>query len=130
MQQAFEQGRKCFPDSEHSAGERWRLKVYEYFDLDYESVVFEWDEEKATSNFVKHGIRFETASKVFADKNKLIRYDEEHSWEERYDVLGKVGKVLFVVCTFRKNNVVHIISARRATELEKVRYECGESYDE
>ena len=104
--------------------------MYEFFDFDYQNTVFEWDDEKAAINFIKHGIRFETASKVFADENKLIRYDEEHPSEDRYDVLGKVGKILFVVCTFRKGNVVHIISARRATEPEKARYEYGESYDE
>ena len=104
--------------------------MYEYFDFDYKNTVFEWDEEKAASNFVTHGIRSETVSKVFADENKLIRYDEEHPWEDRYDVLGKIGKVLFVVCTFRKGNVVHIISARCATASEKARYEHGESYDE
>lgn len=104
--------------------------MYEYFDFDYETAVFEWDEEKAAVNYTKHGVRFETASKVFADENKLIRSDEEHPWEKRYDVLGKVGKVLFVVCTFKKGNVVRIISARRASEREKERYEYGESYDE
>lgn len=51
-------------------------------------------------------------------------------YEDRYDVLGKVGRVLFVVCTFKKGNIVRIISARRATESEKERYERGESYDE
>ncbi len=55
--------------------------MYEYFDLDYKNTIFEWDDEKAVSNFKKHGIRFETASKVFADDNKLIRYDEEHPKE-------------------------------------------------
>ena len=104
--------------------------MYEYFDLDYKNTIFEWDDEKAVSNFKKHGIRFETASKVFADDNKLIRYDEDHPKEDRYDILGKVGKVLFVVCTFKKGNIIHIISARRATEPEKVRYEYGESYNE
>ena len=103
--------------------------MYEYFDLDYRNTIFEWDDEKAVSNFKKHGIRFETASKLFADDNKLIRYDEEHPKEDRYDILGKVGKVLFVVCTFKKVNIIHIISSRRATEPEKVRYEYGESYD-
>lgn len=39
--------------------------MYEYFDFDYESAVFEWDEEKAALNFKKRGIRFETASKIF-----------------------------------------------------------------
>ena len=104
--------------------------MYEYFDFDYKRAVFEWDDDKAATNFKKHGIRFETASKVFADENKLIRSDEEHPWENRYDILGKVGKVLFVVCTFKKGDVVRIISARLATELEKARYEYGESYDE
>lgn len=101
--------------------------MYEYFDLDYENTVFEWDEEKAAANFTKHGIRFQTASKIFADQNKLIRMDEEHPWEERYDVLGKIGKILFVVCSFKKGNVIHIISAQRATEPEKARYEYGEN---
>lgn len=104
--------------------------MYEYFDFDYEHAIFEWDDGKAAYNFSKHGIRFETASKVFADENKLIRSDEEHPWENRYDVLGKVGKILFVVCTIKQGNVVRIISARRATEPEKARYEYGESYDE
>ena len=57
----------------------------------------------------------------------MVRYDEEHPYEERYDVIGKVGNVLFVVCSFKKGNVVRIISARRATESEKERYEYGES---
>lgn len=35
--------------------------MYEYFDLDYENTIFEWDEEKAAANFTKHGIRFQTA---------------------------------------------------------------------
>ena len=39
--------------------------------------------------------------------------NDEHPYEDRYDVLGKVGKVLFVVCTFKKENVVCIILARR-----------------
>ena len=60
----------------------------EYFELNYENLIFEWDDTKAASNFTKHGIRFETASKVFADENKLIRFDEEHPWEERYNILG------------------------------------------
>lgn len=104
--------------------------MYEYFDFDYETAIFEWDTEKAASNFKKHGIRFETASKIFADENKLIRRDEEHPMEKRYDVLGKIGKVLFVVCTIKNGNTVRIISARRATIPEKERYEYGESYNE
>ena len=104
--------------------------MYEYFDFDYESAVFEWDDEKAAVNFTKHGVRFETAAKAFADKHKLIRLDEEHPEEERYDVLGSVGKVLFVVCAFYEDNVVRIISARKANKEEQRRYENGESYND
>ncbi len=41
--------------------------------------------------------------------------------------LGMVGKVLFVVCAFREENVVRLISARIATAEEKARYEYGEN---
>ena len=49
------------------------------------------------------------------DPNKLIREDEEHPEEQRYDILGRVGKILFVVCAFREHNTIRMISARLAT---------------
>lgn len=100
--------------------------MYEYFDLDLSKASFEWDEVKEQINFTKHGIHFRTAVKVFLDPDKLIREDEEHPHELRYDVLGKVGKILFVVCAFRDENVIRLISARLATPPEKARYEHGE----
>jgi len=100
--------------------------MYEYFDVNLNEVSFEWDEEKDRINFEKHGIHFKTAVKVFLDPNKLIREDEEHMQELRYDILGKVWKVLFVVCAFREQNTIRIISARLATKDEKARYEHGE----
>ncbi len=95
-------------------------------DFDFSGVSFEWDEEKDRMNFIKHGVHFRTAAKVFLDPDKLIREDEEHPEELRYDVLGRVGRILFVVCTFRKENTVRLISARIATAFEKARYEYGE----
>ena len=108
--------------------------MYEYFDYDIENASFEWDDEKDhlnftkhdQLNFTKHGIRFRTAAKVFLDPYKLIREDEEHQKEERYNILGKVGKVLFVVCAFRKDHVVRLISARMASAPERERYYNGE----
>ena len=41
-------------------------------------------------------------------------------------ILGRVGKILFVVCAFRERNVIRMISARLATTSEKERYEHGE----
>ena len=97
-----------------------------FWDFNFSDISFEWDSDKEQANFRKHGIHFATAAKVFLDPDKLIREDEEHPQEVRYDILGKVGKVLFVVCTFRENNIIRLISARLATVLEKERYEHGE----
>ncbi len=35
---------------------------------------FEWDEEKAEANIIKHGISFQTAAKVFLDENRIEIY--------------------------------------------------------
>lgn len=104
--------------------------MYEFFDLDVSDILFDWDDEKDRINFMKHGIHFKTAARVFLDPNKLIREDTEHRQELRYDVLGKVGKVLFVVCTFREANTIRLISARLASPAEKERYEHGEDENE
>lgn len=101
--------------------------MYEHFEMNLDDASFEWDDEKEELNFQKHGIHFKTAAKVFLDPDKLIREDEDHPQEQRYNVLGKVGKVLFVVCAFRDKNVIRMISARLATKPEKERYEYGET---
>ena len=100
--------------------------MQEFYDIDLENAVFEWDDEKDQINFAKHGIHFKTAVKVFLDPKILICKDAEHSKELRYDILGHAGKILFVVCTIRRQNVIRLISARLATSYEKKRYE----YDE
>ena len=81
--------------------------MYDNFDIDLNNASFEWDEEKDQVNFIKHGIHFKTAAKVFLDPNKLIREDEEHVQELRFDILGKVGKILFVVCNVINLRIIH-----------------------
>ena len=54
----------------------------EPFDFDLQEISFEWDEEKDRINFMKHGIRFRTAAKVFLDPYRLIREDLEHPEEQ------------------------------------------------
>ena len=100
--------------------------MYDIFDFDFEHASFEWDDEKDRLNFIKHGIHFSTAVKIFLDPYKLIREDEEHPGEQRYNILGRVGKVLFVVCAFKEENAVRMISARLAAVPERERYKHGE----
>ena len=79
----------------------------------------EWDEEKNRINKRKHKISFETAAHVFYDPDYIEMYDFEHSIDEdRYIALGKVGDVLFVVFTERKETI-RLISARLATIAER-----------
>lgn len=84
---------------------------------------FEWDEAKNRINQEKHGISFEMAAYVFQDEHYIEMYDFEHSdvEEERFIAIGRVGKILFVVFTERKDNV-RLISARLATEAERRLY--------
>ena len=82
-------------------------------------MIFEWDNEKEQINKKKHGISFQTASKVFNDPYYIELYDSEHSIEEdRFIAIGKVEDILFVVFTERKQNI-RLISARLATEEER-----------
>ena len=84
--------------------------------------VYEWDSEKEALNIRKHGLDFDTAILVFEDEDYLEWHDIAHSDEEdRYNVLGMVHDVLFVVYTERRENI-RIISARLATNQERRLY--------
>ena len=80
-------------------------------------MIFEWDENKNKQNKRKHGISFEEAIRVFADPNLKIVLDPEEK-EVRWNAVGFVGKILFVVFTERGHNRLRIISARKATKRE------------
>ena len=83
---------------------------------------FEWDEEKNRSNLKKHGISFQDAVCVFKDPFRKEYYDVDHSInEDRYQVIGMVHKVLFVIYTEREEHL-RIISARIATPNERRLY--------
>ena len=85
----------------------------------------EWDEEKAQSNLMKHGISFEEAATVFEDPVAVTFEDHEHSTnEERLVTIGYSAqlRVLLVVNTDREDRI-RIISARKATAVERKLYE-------
>lgn len=88
--------------------------------------MFTWDERKAAANFRKHRVRFEKARTVFQDENALQFSDPEHSVnEDRFLMLGiSYSLRLLVVChCYRESeNVIRIISARKADRKEQKRY--------
>ncbi len=87
---------------------------------------FEWDDKKAKSNRLKHGISFKIAALAFDDPCALIVDDDDHSAaEKRQWLIGDSGEnVLVVVYTVRMpGGNIRIISARRATPNERTEYE-------
>ncbi|WP_106627283.1 BrnT family toxin [Selenomonas massiliensis] len=86
--------------------------------------LLEWDVEKEKLNRRKHGISFETAGRIFLDTKRIEYYDVLHSMDEdRFVTIGIVDGLLSVVYTERENDVLRLISARKATEKERRAYE-------
>lgn len=95
---------------------------------------FTWDKAKSLSNQKKHGISFEEAVRVFFDPLHLSVQDRIEDGERRWQTLGLVGgvTVLLVAHTVAEDGsddkpveVIRLISARRATRKERMRYENG-----
>ena len=84
---------------------------------------FQWDDAKAASNYVKHGIKFEAARDVFKDPFALDWMDDgQDEGEQRFATLGIVeGRLLFVAYAMR-GDAIRIISARAAEPHEKRKY--------
>ena len=90
---------------------------------------FEWDDKKNTTNHRKHGIWFEEAQTVWADRHSSEYFDPDHSdSEERYLRIGNTTQsrlVLVVFCERLNGSTIRIISARKATKAERKDYEKG-----
>jgi uncharacterized DUF497 family protein len=87
---------------------------------------FEWDNNKAKSNIFDHGVSFDEASTVFDDSLARIFDDEEHSIEERREIIigHSVNDRLLLVCfTERPKEIIRIVSARLPTPKERKDYE-------
>ena len=87
---------------------------------------FEWNPDKASSNKKKHGITFSEALTVFNDPLELMIADPDHSLDEfRFLSIGKSdkGKLQIVSYTEKQNDIIRIISSRKATRMERKQYE-------
>ena len=84
-----------------------------------------WDEAKNLSNQKKHGVSFEEAETVFYDDDSVLFDDPDHSvGEERFLIIGVTDteKLCIVSHCYRDEDVIRIISARKATKHEKQIY--------
>jgi len=96
------------------------------------AVRFEWDPVKAAANLTKHGITFDMAREVFKDTRAVVEIDDRQDYgEERLIRIAMVGlRYLFVIYTERVDSdngdeIIRIVSARRATSYERRTYHKG-----
>ena len=91
------------------------------------SAIFAWDDRKNQSTC--GSIRLGSISPArFSKILWLLSTTESEGEEKRWQVIGRARNrsLLFVICTFRKENddeIIRIISARRATPREREIYE-------
>jgi len=83
---------------------------------------FEWDEAKRESNLLKHGIDFVDVEKVFVGETVTILDDRFDYGEERFITLGLLDERLVVIIHTETNDLIRLISARKATRNEEINY--------
>ncbi len=95
---------------------------------------FIWDTNKDRTNRRDHGLDFETAARVFDDPFAYSEQDRVAFGEPRWQILGSIGAVMVVLVAFTYweetggEELVRIISARRATRHERRKYENEKRY--
>jgi uncharacterized protein len=88
---------------------------------------FDWDENKAASNLLKHGVSFDEAKTVFDDPLYVDFYDPAHSDDEdRYLIVGESNQRRFLIVSYtERGNLIRLVSAREVTRTEREVYEEG-----
>jgi uncharacterized DUF497 family protein len=87
---------------------------------------FEWDDTKANANLRKHGVSFLEAMTVFSEWGAPVNGDVLHSEQEDRLIIVAVSeqrRLLTVAFTYRDEETVRIISARRSNPREQQLYE-------
>ena len=90
---------------------------------------FEWDDKKNALNIEKHGLSFYEAATVFCDERAIVFDDPDHSGEEqRFLIIGmsRSFRICIVSHCYRgEDDIIRIISARKATRKEEEYYRNG-----
>ncbi|MTJ08227.1 MULTISPECIES: BrnT family toxin [unclassified Anabaena] len=83
---------------------------------------FEWDENKRLNNIRKHGIDFVDAVIIFENDNVIIEDDRFNYNEQRFIALGLLQGWVIVIVYTEREDIIRIISARKATKYEQRTY--------
>lgn len=83
---------------------------------------FEWDEAKRKSNLRNHGIDFVGIEKVFEGETVTILDDRFYYGEERFVTFGLLDSRVVTIAHTETDEVIRIISVRKATKNEESSY--------
>ena len=83
---------------------------------------YEWDEAKRQSNIQKHGIDFLGIEKVFASQTITTLDDRIDYGESRFVTVGLLQGHVVVISHTETDEVIRIISVRKATKNEEISY--------
>jgi uncharacterized DUF497 family protein len=90
---------------------------------------FGWDETKRRSNLKKHGIDFADVDLAFDDPGAVIEEDTSEDYgEARFKIVAVLGDQLLAIVFTERDDIIRIISARPATQREKVKYASSQNY--
>ena len=83
---------------------------------------FEWNERKCKANVRKHGIDFIGAEKLFDGYTVTVKDDRFEYSEERFVTFGLLDGEVVAVAHTEREDVIRIISMRKATRNEEKSY--------
>lgn len=80
---------------------------------------FEWDSAKQQSNLRKHRLDFENVAMVFAGATFTFADERFDYGEDRYVTLGLLHDAVVVIAHTEREDMVRVISMRKATTHEE-----------
>lgn len=81
---------------------------------------YEWDDEKAETNFAKHGVRFEMVRGF--DWANTVSTAQNVNGETRYLTLGLIGTRIHALVWTERATSIRVISLRKANKREESHY--------
>jgi len=85
-------------------------------------VRYEWDDAKRRFNIQRHGIDLVGIETVFAGKTVTMLDDKFDYGESRFVTLGLLSGRVVVIAHTETDEVIRIISVRKATKNEEIGY--------
>ena len=82
---------------------------------------FEFDAAKSATNKEKHGIDFVEDQALWSDVDRL-EIPARSGDEPRFQVIGRIGTLIWSVFVTYRHETIRIISVRRARSDEEARY--------